>query len=299
MEQSNVNSSVPPDEPCNAPNPAVSKIELAYLNLWIADRLSPENKNKKDNNRWMEIGEEVLLRKTLFISALKDLEKHDVKGDIHNLAATDVFVEKASKIITRRAKWLIGSGGVVTAIIAGILCWIGIYIKTTNFAEDIYNYKISYVVELKKNGFVKSNYNNSDYLSVKDALSKPIEIDGLTFTLLMFKKISLGAFFIGVAVLLAYIVRALFHEGFTLYSKRHSLRFGRLYVYLKHGNIDFSELQEAFQWNKEFPTAFRDIKPDLLSKTILSIFPEITKNLAEVVKGYYEEKNEKKRIIAK
>jgi len=271
------------------------RVKLNYLEEWV--NVYSNINNNRYKRKWKEIGEEVLNRKSLFIAAIKDLDENKIIGDIQNLAATDVFVEKATKIITKRAYNLLILGAIVSFLILVLLCYAGHSVKETNIAEDVINYKINYINGIAKDSILKMTFDKNIQLSAKEFLLKPIELDGYTFTVLLFKKISFGAFFIALSVFLAYIARALFHEGFMLYSKRHSLRFGRLYVYIKKGHVNFKELEEAFQWNKEFPTAFKDIRPDLISKSILNVFPEITKHLAEAVKSYAEVLKEKKTII--
>lgn len=253
------------------------KVDLKYLNEFVKKFKIIEKDEKKKSKisyifglhkSWAEIGQEVLNRKSLFLAALYDLQNAGVKGEVQMLAATDVFVEKAQKILTKRAGLLLFLGAFVSTIALVILIVFGIYLKDMNVFKDLMD---------------------------KNLPEKLRVLNGFSFSLIIFKKISLSAFFIGAAIFLAYIARALFHEGFTLYSKRHALRFGRLYVYLKGGKVDFKELEEAFQWNKDFNSAFKDIRPDIMSKTVLNIIPEIITPIAELTKSYYESKTNKKQ----
>jgi hypothetical protein len=110
--------------------------------------------------------------------------------------------------------------------------------------------------------------------------------------LLVLKATTAGAIF-GAAVYFAIALsRALLHEGTVLYSRRHALRFGRLYVYLTKGNVVFKDLEEAFKWNAEFTSAFKDITPEKASghpaqrilEEIANIMKEI-KDLSDSARG--------------
>ncbi|NJN80528.1 MAG: hypothetical protein HC797_08680, partial [Anaerolineales bacterium] len=66
------------------------------------------------------------------------------------------------------------------------------------------------------------------------------------------------------------------HEASVLRERRHALRFGRLYAYLKKGDVQFSELQESFDWNKMAVTSFLDVNPSAIAETLLHKFIEST-----------------------
>lgn len=52
-----------------------------------------------------------------------------------------------------------------------------------------------------------------------------------------------------------------------LFSRRHSLRFGRLFVYLMSDKMTREDLEVIFNWNTEFSTAFKDIKAEDITKS--------------------------------
>ena len=82
---------------------------------WSGGRGAPE----KTPRRWKHIAREVYWRKTLILAAKKDLEDKQIPNPLA-LAATDVFVEKAQKFLTRR-EWFMVITGVVTGIAALVL----------------------------------------------------------------------------------------------------------------------------------------------------------------------------------
>jgi hypothetical protein len=65
------------------------------------------------------------------------------------------------------------------------------------------------------------------------------------------------------------LARSFFHEAATLLDRRHALRFGRLYVYLEPGDLTLSALAEAFDWNRQATSAFLDIRPEVVTETLL------------------------------
>jgi len=179
-------------------------------------------------HRWKKIGKEVYARKSLLFAAANDLKSHDIKNSV-SLAATDVFVEKAQKLLSRRALWNMILGGVMSVMTFIML-----------ILASIWLYELNIIGEISKYG----------------------RLDNLLFTLLVLKATTAGAIFGAATYFAIALSRAFLHEGTVLYSRRHALRFGRLYVYLVEGKVEFKDLEEAFKWNAEFTSAFKDIKPE-------------------------------------
>ena len=231
--------------------------------------------------RWTEIGQEVYLRKTLLEASARQLEETGfLEGKIDEsvkdktsakakpfqsaeftqrracfrLAATDVFVEKAQRLLSHRAQILMFAGTITAAIsVLGMIAvawWIG------------------------ENGLIRH--------------TPPRELLAIT----ILKSSSAGALITAAFYLLVSLTRALLHEGTTLYARRHSLRFGRLYVYLNDGDIKFKDLKDAFQWNAEYKSAFKDINSgkvgDSLLKSLISSPKELAKFLAKSQKKYID-----------
>lgn len=201
--------------------------------------------------RWTEIGQEVYSRKTLLNASARQLASMKmIDGDAacFRLAATDVFVEKAQRLLSHRAQILM-LFGIISAIVsvAGMLA-VGWYVAYGN-------------------GVVipPGSTENPGYLALH-----------------ILKASSAGALVTAAFYLLVSLTRALLHEATTLYSRRHSLRFGRLYVYLKKGSVSFEELEKAFQWNAEYKSAFKDIKSDKVTESILK---SLVKSPAELLKA--------------
>ena len=91
-----------------------------------------------------------------------------------------------------------------------------------------------------------------------------------------------------IAYFLVSLSRALLHEGTVLYSRRHSLRFGRLFVYLMSDKMSREDLVAVFNWNAEFSTAFKDIQAENITKMPLSkafeTAVELSKTAADLAK---------------
>lgn len=180
-----------------------------------------------------------------------NLEALLTSDELFNLSVVDIFVEKAQAVLARRAKYLI-YGGILTVVFTFILLTIGfIYAIMGDYIHEFFVEKI--IVNLK---------------------NKPTDISKLLsgyglLIFLIFKSIAIAAFiYVTVKLLLAF-ARSFFNEGLSLYERRHALRFGRMYIYLKKGQVNEEWLEKLFQWNKETKTSFLDIKPEVITETLL------------------------------
>ena len=115
---------------------------------------------------------------------------------------------------------------------------------------------------------------------------------------LVLKSSTVAAFMVGAIILLAQLSKAFLHEATVLYNRRHALRFGRLFVYLKKGDIELKDLQDAFKWNDEFSTAFKQMQMDNLAKSplmkLIEAPAEVAKHIAESLKNKKDADAEKK-----
>ena len=66
-----------------------------------------------------------------------------------------------------------------------------------------------------------------------------------------------------------------------MFHRRHALRFGRLYVYLIEGKVNFKDLEEAFKWNIDFTTAFKDIKADKMIQLPVAKLVDVMRDLVK------------------
>ena len=168
------------------------------------------------------------------------------------LAATDLFVDKAQGKLTSRG-WSFAVCGAVCALMAvgvmGLAAW------------HIYALKL------------------------KDILGDTAveKLNGYFVTIVLAKALSAGGFVVGAAVFLMHLSRALLHEATVLFSRRHALRFGRLYVYLTSGPVKLKELQEAFRWSDEFSSEFKTMTPEIIipKGNPLSIMSDSAKSMVE------------------
>jgi hypothetical protein len=210
-------------------------VDCLSLQKWIDNR-----KEKYENQWWAQIGEEVLARKTLWLTAAEELKSQEIPGvNAYNLAATDVFVEKAQKAISERAKSYLKVGGFVSLITSTLMIATAVFLYS-NIKKDL-----------------------------------PADLAPLPFCIMVIKMATVGALIGGVGYFLIGIARAFLHEGTALYDRRHALRFGRLYVYLTGGNVKLPELEAAFNWNKEIYTAFKDIRADKATKSVVQLISEM------------------------
>jgi hypothetical protein len=185
---------------------------------------------------------------------LKDLEKLGMKltsDRLFALASTDLFVEKAQLVLTRRSDKLFLSGTLTIISTFLILLTAALFIAW----------------QLKK--------------PIDENVMRSVN----ALILRVFQATALSAFALVAVKYLVALARSFFHEATSLRERRHALRFGRLYVYLKRGEVDVELLQEAFQWNKETRTSFLDMKPEVVAETLLHKIVEVfTKTPPEVMK---------------
>ena len=189
--------------------------------------------------RWKEIGWEVFERKALLLAATRDLEQNKV-ADAMKLAATDIFVEKAQRFLTSRGRWLYAFGA-FTSVAAMLVLLGGAYFVYTR-----------------------------DPLRLLNVASSAHNVSTAYLTVLVLKSTTAGAFLGAVAFFLVSLSRALLHEATVLFSRRHSLRFGRLFVYLMSDKMTRKDLEVIFNWHAEFSTAFKDIRAEQITKSPLN-----------------------------
>ena len=181
------------------------------------------------------------------------------------LASTDLFVEKAQLALTQRGELLIWAG-IGSVIMAILLLTFGFWAAflPNNIISSVLSYWKIPVDEFPK-----------------DATTK--------LGLYIFKAIASSAYiYVSVKIFIS-LARSFFNEGLSLFERRHALRFGRLYLYLKRGKVSEKWLTEFFQWNKETKTSFLDMKPEVLTETLLhklvGVFSDLGKLPPEIWKA--------------
>jgi hypothetical protein len=221
----------------------------------------------------------------------------------HQIAAADLFVERAHIHLTIRGRIY-----AVAGTLLAILCFV------------LLAYIVAYIIDF-------------------DIAALVGNVGGLTWPVVVLTGLRGAALagFAGAAVYFtASLSRAFFHESTALFHRRHALRFGRMYVYLKYGETnaerrlvtklirDYSkpaatyvngeadrangsarmdsglvahlidrdvradDLERAFGLNLQVQTAFRDIKPDTMSANVYS---RTLEELTKVVEGLARKRN--------
>jgi hypothetical protein len=145
-----------------------------------------------------------------------------VRAQKLRLAATDLFVEKAQGFLTRRGLRLAYYGAYCAGLAFASLA-VGVAVLTS-------------------------------LPTLKDT------IGAATATVLVVRAAGLGAFLAGLVGLLIYLTRTLFHEASVMFNRRHSLRFGRLFVYLSGDPVTVDDLEKAFGWSGDYASAFLRMK---------------------------------------
>lgn len=229
------------------------------------------------------------------LNLTEECEAHQKLGrrNSFQLAAADVFVEKAQVHLTERGTQF---------YIYGSLCAVLAVAVTAGAFALIYIFDPSALI---KN------------------LGEPTSTNYSWFVLVYFIKTAvLGGLSGGLIYFLAALSRAFFHEGTLIFARRHAIRFGRMYLYLKYGapveqrmeefmtalsptlpklhiesiqtllsnagfpeSVEVEDLEKAFGWNLETHTAFKDIKADRMSS---NLFVKALDKIAEIAKSISE-----------
>ncbi|MEI6757550.1 MAG: hypothetical protein WCK85_06830 [Chlorobium sp.] len=221
--------------------------------------------------QWGDLAKELESRHSV-LSTLVD--KLNAKEFDHSkeLAATDIFVEKAQVYLTERARFLARMGTINSVLVLIIFLVPAIYLS---------NHQL-----LPNDIIFNSKQKNISTLSTQELITINID-NGYLFSLIVLRNTTIGGAIIAAAVYLIHISRACFHESTILYNRRHALRFGRLYIYLKMSgyNFDLKDLESAFKWSDEFSTAFKDIKPESIApNNIIQGFADIASKTMDVSK---------------
>lgn len=242
-----------------------------------SNNVSTNKQFKRDSSDWNDLGavtELLPLRdKALLVASkgLRDVYPELRPDQVFALASTDLFVEKAQRVLTRRYRTLFTMGVVVTIMTLSVLAL--------------------------------ALYHASGQLD--KVIDSTIELSNQILILRIFQATAFTAFLLVAVKLLISLGRSFFHEALCLVERRHALRFGRLYVYLKRGDIEDEGLEEAFQWNKESKTSFLDMKPEVVAETLLhkiveafgKLPPETIKALSD--KRSKRRKKKKKSLVDK
>ncbi|WP_300682008.1 hypothetical protein [Nocardioides sp.] len=182
-----------------------------------------------------EIDQALRLRTESLVTASKQLaERFPAKAldpdVVFRLAAVDLFVEKAQRVLGKRAARMSIAGTMASA--AAVLA-VG---------------ALSY------------------YIAVH-AASPPPTIGRNELILRVVSAISLGGVVLVAVKYFVALARSFFHESVTLLSRRHALRFGRMYLYLNPTDVTLEHLKDAFDWNRGGESSFLDIRPGEIGQT--------------------------------
>jgi len=181
---------------------------------------------------------------------------------IFRMAATDLFVEKAQHILTLRSS---------DYRIYGMLCFL---LATITLSSSIAF--LGYLT-----------YENALPPGIENVKKDAVDTSWQILILIIFKATAFGGFVLVLVKIFFSLGKSFMHEYLLLRSRRHALRFGRLYVYLNKGKeIKESDLIEAFQWNREATTSFSNLDVGKISETLLAKYADIANSaLTEGIKA--------------
>jgi len=227
-----------------------------------------KNPQTELNRDWERIVKEVQRRDTAMKLCL-DTRGPRSAADFE-LAATDLFVEKAQLKLTHRAGTFYRWAALFLLLTAAMLA--------LGFAFIFYHV----------------------YGDLRPTLTNATESARPYLAAEHFVRIlALGALILGAAYLFASLGRAFLHEATTLLNRRHAVRLGRLFVYLKLGgaaseeelaglraDLTVRDVDDAFGWNIQTNTAFRDIRAEVVSRSILGQMTELMERLTDTVSSF-------------
>lgn len=190
----------------------------------------------------------------------------------------DIFVEDAIFHLSERAKQFYWSAGIciflaVCVLVCGII-----------------------IVLASNDNFFPGKVNSSVALSPNQTINSPADLTLNQLIMKLFSALAIAGLVLVAAKGLLSLIRAFLHEATRLLERRHALRFGKLYFYLKLGakneafDFPLDHIFEAFQWNKETSTAFLDMKPDVIADTMLNQLARTPTSIVEKVIEEYRKK---------
>ncbi len=239
----------------------VTMVAAAFLDILLSLR---QHGMLPYSERW-ESTEKAVKSRQRQVASLAKLNK---ASDLSHLpasiqiSATDIFVQKAQDTLVARKNMMY------------ILATISIMIFCTIIFIGIWELRILTFVKVNIFGDPASIEPYSKLFSGPNAW--PLVV---YFTIRNATLIGLYLFCLYVP---ASLFRAFLHEGTILENRIHSIRLGRLYVYLKltansedhyirevSTALSAEEIEKAFGWNIETSTAFKDIDAGAINKSAI------------------------------
>lgn len=215
---------------------------------WIARLIAPPVETE-----WFELEKELFNRRLLFHRCRTKLSEWSgdntnvEEGQSDRLAATDLFVEKAQSHLTRRAIY---------------------YYRTAYFFIFVL------VIWLIVTAAILWRLDPAVYI-----FAFLFEPTWQAFLVWMMRSATVAGILLAGIYLIVSLIRAFLHEATVLLHRRHALRFGRLFIYLKFSGdesevnnringMSVNDLEEAFGWNIQPSSAFKDIDPGKMSTSL-------------------------------
>jgi len=240
----------------------------AFLALLIVF-LVVDHRSRRQEDEWDALADEVRKRQnTLAIISgfcgdvdvnSKDPIFKDSVSSLH-IAATDMFVEKAHSALRTRKNWMY------------VLSGLSIILFTTLIF--IFSFEMNAIEYIINNVF------QTDKEAIEASFILIRKLGAWQVVYLTIRNGTLLASYLFILYVLASLFRAFLHEATILESRIHSIRLGRLFLYLKFSHtksyagtsraasrITSEDLERVFGWNIETTTAFKDINPEIISRS--------------------------------
>ncbi|MBK9082086.1 MAG: hypothetical protein IPL88_08435 [Rhizobiales bacterium] len=236
-----------------------------------------------EGGRWARFVEFLGLRSTNWLRTAKEVDRRRIAYNNHvanigetdharyHIAAVDIFVEKAQHFLQNRSKQYGISALVSSLFLIGVLGFDFYYL--TNVATIP-----QFLTSLGETGDYFAIVADRIGVLLGRAPAHPAaKIDLYIFLMWMLRGLAMSALSGAAIYLLASLTRAFLHEATLYWNRWHAVRLGRLFIYFKFAGLGpdelsrvretltIDEVERAFGWNLETSTAFRDIKPEMMT----------------------------------
>jgi hypothetical protein len=266
-------------------------------------------KKQKIMRKWQIINLELNQREIAAKIIINDLSDYEDEKQKRVIAETVMTIENAQTYLTEKANNFYGWGVVTTIITFIIMLFMGLHLLldiqiptflTIDTNRTVPNFETNTTTIVTLHSGEKVTYPSSvsaNKLKELNATEITITETSHTYDFIAYtmKRLAGGGFIAGLVIFLIYLARSFFHESTAFKNERHNIRLGKLIPYaIDPEKMNFKEFQEITQWGKESNSSFKDIRPELSGKTILTYMVEGMKAMRQAEKDAKEEATKQK-----
>jgi hypothetical protein len=303
-----------------------SKLSKSYLFItkYFTDEYRCESEKRKIEikkqqivRKWEIINLELNQREIAAQIIIKDLSDYEDEKQKRVIAETVMTIENAQTYLTEKADSFYRLGAITTLITFTIMLFMGLHLLLdvkivitvpewipTFFTIDANRTAPSFETNTTTTVTLPSGEKVIYPSSVSASKLKELNATEITITetshtydfiAYTMRRLAGGGFIAGLVIFLIYLARSFFHESTAFKNERHNIRLGKLIPYaIDPEKMNFKEFQEITQWGKESNSSFKDIRPELSGKTILTYMVEGMKAMRQAEKDAKEDATKQK-----